>query len=229
MRPTEIAPSILSADFARLAEEVETVTPYAGRIHIDVMDGHFVPNLTMGPGLVASLRKVTKLALEVHLMVEHPQSFVQAFAAAGADRIVFHIEVVEDPGALVKEIQDLGVKAGVALNPQSSWEIVSGKLAGIDLVTVMTVNPGFGGQAFLSEVIPKIEQARLEVTADSLDVDIEVDGGIDASTIETAQLAGANVFVAGNAIFGSEDPAQAARELARLVGSRSNEGEREGF
>lgn len=228
MRPTEIAPSILSADFARLAEEVEIVSPYAGRIHIDVMDGHFVPNLTMGPAVVASLRKVTELPLEVHLMVEQPRVFVEAFAAAGADRVVFHIEAVEDPGALVKEIQDHGMKAGLALNPKSPWEIVSAALAGTDLVTIMTVNPGFGGQAFLSEVLPKIEQARLEVTADSLDVDIEVDGGIDYSTIERAKLAGANVFVAGNAVFGSADSAKAARDLARIVGARSSDQEREG-
>lgn len=229
MTVMEVAPSILSADFARLAEQVEMVTPYAGRIHIDVMDGHFVPNLTMGPALVASLRRVTKLPLEVHLMVEHPTLFVKAFAEAGADRLVFHIEVVEDPSGLANEIGARGVNAGLALNPETPWEIVSGKLKGFDLVTVMTVNPGFGGQVFLSEVLPKVEQARLEVIEEGLDVDIEVDGGIDLSTVEKAKLAGANVFVAGHAIFGSADPADAARELARKVQAQNGSDHREGY
>lgn len=228
MRAIEIAPSILSADFARLGEEVELVTPHAGRIHIDVMDGHFVPNLTMGPAVVSSLRKATALPLEVHLMVEEPRSFVEAFAAAGADTLIFHIEVVEDASALLKEIKDLGMKAGLALNPKSRWEIVSPELVGTDLVTIMTVNPGFGGQAFLSEVLPKVEQARREVTENDLDVDIEVDGGIDRSTIEKAKLAGANVFVAGNAIYGSADPKEAARRLASLVGAGASDRDREG-
>ncbi|MGH9196926.1 MAG: ribulose-phosphate 3-epimerase [Acidimicrobiia bacterium] len=223
MRPVQLAPSILSADFSRLGEQIRAVEPYAGRIHVDVMDGHFVPNLSMGPVVVRSIRPITALPIEVHLMVTNPENFVEAFATAGADRLVFHIEVVEDPAALAKRIRTLGVSAGLAVNPETLWDGVEPHLGEIDLAILMTVNPGFGAQAFLDHVLPKVQKARSRLTQMGVDVDIEVDGGIGLQTASKAKEEGANVFVAGNAIFsspGGKNPASAARELARLVGAQ---------
>ncbi|HLF69500.1 MAG TPA: ribulose-phosphate 3-epimerase [Actinomycetota bacterium] len=214
----ELAPSILSADFSRLAEQVASVEPYAGRIHVDVMDGHFVPNLTMGPVVVASIRPHTRIPIEVHLMVTDPAMFIDSFAAAGADRIIFHVEVGEDPDSVIDKIVGTRTGVGIALNPQTSFDLVEQYMRRIDLVTIMTVNPGFGGQSFMHEVIPKIEQARKVSDRLGGKVQIEVDGGVDSSTIEAARSAGADVFVAGNAIFGAEDPVLAARSLARMLG-----------
>lgn len=220
MRPVELAPSILSADLSRLAEEIGSVEPYAGRIHVDVMDGHFVPNLTMGPVVVASIRPVTSLPIEVHLMVEDPGLFVDPFAEAGADRLIFHIEVARDPAGLGRRIRQKGPAAGIALNPETPWRRVVGCLAEFDLVTVMTVNPGFGGQGFLEEVLPKVAEARETASERGLSVDIEVDGGIDSATAVRARKAGANVFVAGHAVFRSGDPALAARAIYEAIGAR---------
>lgn len=220
MRPVELAPSILSADLSRLAEEIGSVEPYAGRIHVDVMDGHFVPNLTMGPVVVASIRPVTSLPIEVHLMVEDPGLFVDPFAEAGADRLIFHIEVARDPAGLARRIRQKGPVAGIALNPETPWRRVAGCLAEFDLVTVMTVNPGFGGQGFLEEVLPKVAEARETASERGLSVDIEVDGGIDSATAVRARKAGANVFVAGHAVFRSGDPALAARAIYEAIGAR---------
>lgn len=219
MRKVEIAPSILSADFSRLGEEIREVEAYSGRIHIDVMDGHFVPNLTMGPVVVRSIRPVTKLPLEVHLMVTDPIKFVEPFAEAGADRLIFHVEV-GDTERVAGAVGEAGCAAGLALNPETRWDGTERFMSAFDLVTIMTVSPGFGGQEFREDVLPKIAAARGSLTESGLDVDIEVDGGIDSNTAQRAGQAGANVFVAGQAIFGLQDAAAAARELAVAVGAR---------
>lgn len=218
-RPIQIAPSVLSADFARLGDHLAEVAPYSGRVHADVMDGHFVPNISFGPVVVKSMREATTLPIEAHLMISSPADYIQAFADAGADRIVFHIETTEDARGLAEAIAETGVTAGVALSPQTPFEQVSGVLDLVDLVIVMTVNPGFGGQGFLHEMLDKVTQARSAVTARALDVDIEVDGGIGPETLPLALGAGANVFVAGNAIFRAPSPSQAALRLAELAGA----------
>lgn len=218
MKPrVELAPSILSADFSRLADEVRLVERYAGRIHVDVMDGHFVPNLSMGPDVVRSLRPVTSLPIEVHLMVENPAMFVEAFTRAGADRLMFHVEVADDPTALAEKIRAAGPAAGIALKPATPWEGIESLLRVVDLVILMTVEPGFGGQVFLEEVLPKIAEARATIMQKGLSVDIEVDGGIDSQTAARAREAGANVFVAGNAIFGEQNPTAAAEAIAGAI------------
>ncbi len=219
-RETEVAPSILAADFSRLADEIRLVEKYSDRLHIDVMDGHFVPNLSMGPVVVSSLRPVTKLPLEVHLMVERPDEFIDAFIEAGADRLIFHAEVSVDARALIGSIKERGCAAGLALNPETSFTGAEQGLDEIDLLLCMTVNPGFGGQGFLEGVLPKITDADRALTARGLSVDIEVDGGINPVTAARAKESGANVFVAGNSIFRDKDPAEAARALAEAVGRR---------
>lgn len=218
-RPAELAPSILSADFSRLGEAIRMVEPHAGRIHADVMDGHFVPNLSMGPMVVASIRPVTSLPIEVHLMVEDPGAFVDPFLAAGAQRLIFHAEVAEDAGVLAGKIRSGGGSAGLAIKPATPFERALRWLSEIDLVIIMTVEPGFGGQMFIEEMLPKIAEARRAINKAGLQVDIEVDGGIDPDTAARCRQAGANVFVAGNSIFANPDPAAAARALARVIGT----------
>ena len=214
----ELAPSVLSADFSRLADQVGSVAPFSGRIHVDVMDGHFVPNLTMGPVVVKGLRTATTLPLEVHLMVERPGDFVESFSDAGASSLIFHVEVVDEADApdLIASIRKEGLEVGIALNPETEWRDTYLEL-GIDLILAMTVNPGFGGQAFIEAVLPKISQVREAITVRGLDVDIEVDGGIDPKSAARARMAGANIFVAGNAVFGADDPAKAAKEISHVV------------
>lgn len=218
-RSPELAPSILSADFARLAEEVSRVERFSGRLHVDVMDGHFVPNLSMGPAVVSSLRGKTRLPMEVHLMVERPQDFIEDFIEAGASRLIFHAEVSSDPRELARSIKKSGAAAGIAVNPETALAEADAALDEVDLLLCMTVNPGFGGQAFLDEVLPKVREAEARFTASGLNVDIEVDGGINPVTGPRAREAGANVFVAGNSIFGDDDPAAAARTLAEALGA----------
>lgn len=217
-RTPEIAPSILSADFARLAEDVSKVERYSKRLHVDVMDGHFVPNLSMGPAVVSSLKGKTRLPMEVHLMVERPQDFIEDFIEAGASRLIFHAEV-SDTRELAKLIKKAGAAAGIALNPETPFVAADLALDQIDLLLCMTVNPGFGGQTFLDDVLPKVREAEASLTAGGLNVDIEVDGGINPVTGPRAREAGANVFVAGNSIFGDDDPAAAARTLADALGA----------
>lgn len=218
VRLPEVAPSILSADFAHLADDIRKVESLCGRIHVDVMDGHFVPNLSMGPGVVRSIRPVTQLPLEVHLMVEEPEKFVEPFLDSGADRLIFHIEVVSDPVSLSEIIRNAGASPGLALNPETPWDVADKLADEFDLVLLMTVHPGFGGQDFLGNVLPKVEQAYHFLTESDRLVDIEVDGGITPETARSARLAGANVFVAGHSIFRSEDPADACRALREAVG-----------
>ncbi len=215
-----IAPSILAADFSRLGELVlETEKGGADRVHIDVMDGHFVPNLSMGAVVVKGLRPITKRPLEVHLMVERPASFLDGFVAAGADTFIFHLEVVPEPLELIQHIRgSLGKKVGLAFNPDYPIDRIEPYLTDIDLVLCMTVFPGFGGQAYIPESTARIRQLRRWINEQNPKCEIEVDGGIDAHTIVAASAAGANVFVAGTAIFGSKNgPAIATANLLALA------------
>ncbi len=205
----KIAPSILSADFADLGQQVQaTATAGADQIHIDVMDGRFVPNITMGPLVVSALKRITTLPLDVHLMIVEPERHIEAFAQAGADIISVHLEASPNLHRTLQHIRSLGLKAGVAINPHTAAEQLSEVLHLLDNIIIMTVNPGFGGQAFLPETMPKI--TALRTMLNNRNCDITVDGGIDANTIGIAQQAGANVFVAGSAIFNDPDGIPAA-------------------
>ncbi|HEV7886244.1 MAG TPA: ribulose-phosphate 3-epimerase [Acidimicrobiales bacterium] len=208
----KIAPSILSADFAALAAAVDKVAPEADLLHVDVMDGHFVPNLTIGPPVVKSLRKHTDMYLDCHLMISNPDKYLTAFRQAGADGCSVHVEI-GNTAALIDQMRGLGLDVGLAVNPDTPYEAYARWLDRIDLLLLMTVFPGFGGQSFMADVMPKVERTRAEIDNRGLDVAIQVDGGIDAATAPIAAKAGATVFVAGNAIFGSDDPAAAAARI----------------
>ncbi len=199
-----IAPSILSADFARLGEAVQQVEAAgADWVHVDVMDGHFVPNLTVGPPMVEALRKVTALPLDVHLMMTNPDEFIPAFAKAGADILTVHVEACPHLHRTVQSIKEHGVKAGVSLNPATSASTLEYILGDVDLVLVMSVNPGFGGQTFIDATLEKIRRIRTMITASNRSPYLEVDGGITVHNVASVLKAGANVLVAGSAIFGS--------------------------
>ena len=199
-----IAPSILSADFSVLGEEIAAVEAAgADWIHIDVMDGHFVPNITMGPSVVKSLRKMTVLPFDVHLMVENPEQYIQPFAEAGSDRITVHMEALIHLHRTVSQIKELGLKAGVSLNPATPLSFVESILTDIDLLLIMTVNPGFGGQQFIKTMLSKIRQARELIDRFAPAVLLEVDGGVTLTNLPAILKAGADVFVAGASIFGS--------------------------
>jgi ribulose-phosphate 3-epimerase len=219
-----IAPSILAADFSRLGEQVqETEAAGAQRIHIDVMDGHFVPNLSMGPVVVKGLRPRTRLPLEIHLMVEDPGRYVDAFVKEGADGLIVHHEVLPDPRPLLQKIRGLGKKAGLAVNPEHPVEVLAPYLSLVDLALCMTVHPGFGGQPFLPESPERIRRLRRLIKENNPACELEVDGGIDLETAPTALAAGANVFVVGTGIFGyPEGPAAAVQKLRSLVGRVSS-------
>ncbi|MEJ2032517.1 MAG: ribulose-phosphate 3-epimerase [Deltaproteobacteria bacterium] len=204
-----IAPSILSADFSRLGEEVEAVTAAgADVIHVDVMDGHFVPNITIGPLVVKAVQRVTELPLDVHLMIENPDRYLDAFAKAGADWITVHVETGYHLHRTVHRIKELGKKAGVVLNPATPLTTVEYLLGDVDLVMLMSVNPGFGGQSFISSVLDKIRRLKEMIDERGLETGIEVDGGINPETMPQVVAAGANIFVAGSAIFGHPDYAE---------------------
>jgi len=210
----KIAPSLLSADFAHLAEEISRVEAAgADMLHIDVMDGHFVPNLTFGPPVVAAIRKVTKLPFDVHLMINHPQALIPAFIDAGADLITIHAEADAHLHRAVQAIKSQGVRAGIALNPASSLSMVEEILPDVDMVLIMTVNPGFGGQKFIGSMLDKIARLRQLIDNRRLDVDIQVDGGINPDTARQVVAAGANILVAGSAVYGSPDVAKAIAAL----------------
>ncbi|SDN26428.1 ribulose-phosphate 3-epimerase [Alkalicoccus daliensis] len=211
----KIAPSILSADFARLAEEIKEVDKGgADYIHIDVMDGHFVPNITIGPLIVKAVRPHTNLPLDVHLMIENPDMYIQEFADAGADIISVHAEASRHLHRTIQLIKASGVKAGVVINPSTPVCMIEPVIADVDLVLLMTVNPGFGGQAFIESVLPKIEQVR-ELGGPELDV--EVDGGVNRETALLCKKAGANVLVAGSAVFNKKDREAAIAEIRGTV------------
>jgi ribulose-phosphate 3-epimerase len=209
-----IAPSILSADFARLAEAADAVSG-ADWLHVDVMDGHFVPNLTLGLPVVESLHKATDLPLDCHLMIDDPDRWSPGYAEAGAANVTFHVEAAADPVATARAIRAAGSLAGLAVKPGTPLEPYLDVLREFDTLLVMTVEPGFGGQQFMGEVLPKVQLARREVRAGHLRLFIEVDGGISADTIEAAAEAGADVFVAGSAVFGADDPGRAVEALRR--------------
>ncbi len=213
-RSVKIAPSILSADFARLGEEVRALEAAgADWVHVDVMDGRFVPNITLGPPIVAALRKVTKLPLDCHLMIVEPERYVEAFAAAGADVISVHAEASVHLHRTLSHIRSLGKRAGVVLNPSTDERALEYVLEVTDLVLVMSVNPGFGGQSFIKEVVPKIARIRKQIDERGLAIDLQVDGGINKDTARTVVEAGANVLVAGNAVFSNASYATAIAEI----------------
>lgn len=210
----KIAPSILSADFAELGPEIRRVEAAgADLIHIDVMDGHFVPNLTIGPPVVAALRKVSRLPFDVHLMIDNPQDMVAAFIKAGADLVTVHAEVAPHLHRLLQTIREQGVKAGVSLNPSTPLAMVEEVLDSVDMVLIMSVNPGFGGQKFIPGSVEKIRRLRALIAASGHKVDIEVDGGINAETARLVTEAGADILVAGSAVYCAPDIAAAISTL----------------
>jgi ribulose-phosphate 3-epimerase len=208
-----VAPSILAADFARLGDEVRDVAPAVPVIHVDVMDGHYVPNISLGPPVVASLRKATDRLLDCHLMITDPGTYAPTLLGLGVESVTFHPEVEDDPVALVHRLHELGGQVGVALKPAFPLAMIEELLPHVDMVLVMTVEPGFGGQSFMPETVPKIAEAVRWREAHGADYRIQVDGGIALGTIEAAATAGADTFVAGSSVFGAEDRVAAAREL----------------
>ena len=209
-----LAPSILSADFGRLAEEIAAVERGgAGLVHVDVMDGHFVPNITLGPPVVKSIRKATRLPLDVHLMIEDADRYVDAFADAGASWVSLHVEAVPHLERTVAHLKERGVRPGVALNPATPLSTLEEILPELHHVLVMSVNPGFSGQRFIPSSLEKVRRLRAQIQARGLSTLIEVDGGVDASNIRDLAQAGAEAFVAGNAVYGTGDPEAATRKL----------------
>ncbi|MFO8163471.1 MAG: ribulose-phosphate 3-epimerase [Thermodesulfobacteriota bacterium] len=214
----KIAPSILSADFTKLGEEIEAVEKAgADCIHIDVMDGHFVPNITVGPLVVKAVREITDLPLDVHLMIENPERYIDDFVTAGSDAITIHAETVTHLHRLLGVIRDAGIKAGAALNPATPLSSIQYVLYNLDMVVLMTVNPGFGGQTFIPEILQKIEELRSMLDKKGSEADIEVDGGINIDNIAQVARAGASVFVAGNAIFGSPNYAETIALMRKKI------------
>jgi ribulose-phosphate 3-epimerase len=222
-RETLIAPSLLSADFARLADEAQRVAD-ADWLHVDVMDGHFVPNLTLGLPVVEAIERVSPIPLDCHLMIEAPERWAPGYAEAGSRNVTVHAEACTgDPRAVARDLRAAGALAGLAIKPGTPLERYLDVLPGFDTLLVMTVEPGFGGQAFIADVLPKVREARRLVESGHLRLFVEVDGGINDETIEQAAEAGADVFVAGSAVYGADDPARAIaalRERARVAGSR---------
>ncbi len=214
-----MAPSILSADFSRLGEEIRAVEEAGAEvIHVDVMDGHFVPNITIGPLVVAAARKITKLPLDVHLMISDPDSYIDDFAAAGADWITVHVEACTHLHRTISHIKSMGKKAGAVLNPATSLDTLDYILAEVDLIMLMSVNPGFGGQSFIKSTLGKITKLRSMLDEINSDAGIEIDGGVSPATIEAVAAAGANIFVAGSAVFGKESYAAELDKMKELAG-----------
>jgi len=215
-----IAPSILAADFAHLGEEVSTVAPHVDLFHIDVMDGHFVPNISLGVPVIESLRPITDVKFDCHLMMLNPDFYFGPLRKAGADLVSIHLEVFPDPTHAEKRARSEGLEFGLAINPPTPFEAVAPYVELCDMLVVMSVNPGFGGQGFIEETLVKIETARNFVESHGLRTDIEVDGGIGPANIRRARDAGANVFVAGSSVFGAADSIEAVRELRTALESR---------
>ncbi len=220
MQEFMVAPSILSADFSRLGDEIKAVEKAGAEIiHVDVMDGHFVPNITIGPPVVTSVRRITDLPLDVHLMIADADSYIEDFAKAGADWITVHVEACPHLHRTVGRIRELGIKAGVVLNPATPLGSLDEILGDVDLVMLMSVNPGFGGQSFIRSSINKIKTLRKMIEERGLEVGIEVDGGVSPATIGDVAGAGANIFVAGSAVFGQQDYAKVIQEMKSICQS----------
>jgi ribulose-phosphate 3-epimerase len=218
MKPVRIAPSILAADFANLGSDVARVAAHVDMLHIDVMDGHFVPNITLGIPVIRSLRAATDLPFDCHLMTTNPDAYLEELAAAGATSVTVHMEVFPDPTRVAAEARAAGLGFGVVINPPTPAAAVEPFLELCDMVVVMSVHPGFGGQSFIEEVLPKVEKLREVIDSRALPVDIEIDGGITSDTAPLARSAGADVFVAGTSIFGAEDAAGAVEKLRAALG-----------
>ncbi len=218
-KPARIAPSILAADFARLGEEVGRIEAAAELLHVDVMDGHFVPNISLGIPVLRSLAKVTDLYLDCHLMTTNPEEYLTEFAAAGADLVTVHIEAHPDPGAVAEAARRAGLDFGLVLNPATPFDAVAPFAELCDMILVMSVQPGFGGQAFMPEVLEKVAAARKHVDSRGLATDIQIDGGISVETAPAARQAGADVFVAGSAVFGADDPVAAIAAIRAAIES----------
>lgn len=221
MNKIQISPSLLSADFARLGEEIKAVEPYVDMIHLDVMDGHFVPNITIGPPVIEKLRPWTPLPFDVHLMISPVDPFIDAFAKAGANILTVHPEATPDIYRTLQSIKDAGCKAGVAVNPGTSLDLIKPLLPIVDLILVMTVNPGFGGQSFIESQLSKIFDVRLLIDESGRKILLEVDGGISPSTAPRVIEAGADILVAGNAIFGLGEPSLYEENIKALRGLNS--------
>jgi ribulose-phosphate 3-epimerase len=222
-----LAPSILTADFGRLADEIKAVEPFVDRWHLDVMDGHYVPNLTFGPSTVEAIRSVTELPLHVHLMISEPERYSKMFVEAGADIISFHPEVVEDTGEVIGGIKSLGAEAGIAVHPDIDLEELERHLPTLSVALIMTVRPGFGGQAFLTEVLSKLEATRKLVDERGSSVDIEVDGGVKLSNLEETVRTGVDIVVAGSAIYDGIDAPAAAQRFREALDSLHRQRDRE--
>jgi ribulose-phosphate 3-epimerase len=213
-----VMPSLLSADFANLQDSIESI-PSADALHVDVMDNHFVPNLTIGLPVVEAIRRITGAFLDIHLMIDNPDHWAPAYAESGADSVTFHAEAARAPIRLARHLRKHGARAGLALKPATPIEPYADLLPELDLVLIMTVEPGFGGQKFLDVCLPKIERARKLVDAKGADIWLQVDGGISAETIERCAAAGADSFVAGSAVFSADDPDKMVQHLRSMVGS----------
>lgn len=213
----QISPSILNADFAALGSEIQRIERTADWVHVDVMDGHFVPNLTIGLPVIESLAKTISLPMDAHLMIEDPERWGPAYAEAGAKSVTFHIEAARDGRKAISEIAKTGARVGMALKPGTSVAQVRDLIPLVDMVLVMTVEPGFGGQGFMADMLPKVEEISSLVSGLEKDIWIQVDGGVSLTTIESCAKAGANVFVAGSAVYRAEDPAEMVLQLKSLA------------
>lgn len=222
MTRLQLSPSILTADFARLGDEVRSVLEFVDWFHLDVMDGHYVPNLTFGASTVEAVRRSCDLPLHVHLMIEDPLRYVEVFVRAGAARISFHPEVVSDVREVIGHIREAGAGPGLAVHPDVDVSVIEPHLSDLDVVLMMTVRPGFGGQAFLPQVLPKIRRAVELLTSAGATADIEVDGGVNLSTVDETVAAGARILVAGSAVFDGKDAAAAARRMRERLDELEN-------